>query len=534
MKATLFLLVMLAGVGCGTISCSGNDESADAAPKDIASFAKKNADLFDAKIASDLKAVRVYRTGLENTLAFVNSRPDLFPKKKPDKPLLLSRQQRKAIWNTWQSLLDYYLALDSLGKYHSKFYKLSTQDRRKRSFLVTYSVFLAQYRIGLDFIDRVDRNSDLDTLLNDSVAELGMPKRTYAKFKLRFLNPARATEFISLGALNKFYGGDSFPGTRADIDADRAGIWKMGRGRGQVLTVKNALKLVRTAGVTAWFPVQAGVSEWMGDTKVWRQKESLISAEQIAAMLPRLQPGDILLERREWYLSNVGLPGYWPHAALYIGTPDERRSFFHDPAVEAWAKKQGVADGDLEKLLAAKCPDAYKLSVKPQEEEHVPRIIEAMSEGVSFTTLEHSAAADAVVVLRPKLSKTEKASAILRAFHYSGRPYDFNFDFLTDSSLVCTELVYKAYEPGGGMKGLRLPLTEMLGRKLLPANEIAILFDEEFGKEGQQFEFVLFLDGHEGGKVAIESTLAAFRKSHTRPKWHIITQDKPEEGESGD
>ena len=269
----------------------------------------------------------------------------------------------------------------------------------------------------------------------------------------------------------------------------------------------------------------------MGDTKVWRQKKSLVSAEQIAAMLPRLQPGDILLERREWYLSNVGLPGYWPHAALYIGTPVERRSFFGDPAVKAWAKKQGVADGDIGELLAAKYPDAYKLSVKPQEEEHVPRIIEAMSEGVSFTTLEHSAAADAVVVLRPKLSKTEKASAILRAFHYSGRPYDFNFDFMTDSSLVCTELVYKAYEPGGGMKGLRLPLSEMLGRKLLSANEVAILFDEEFGKEGQQFEFVLFLDGHEGGKIAIESTLAAFRKSHTRPKWHIIMQGKPEEGD---
>ena len=534
MRATVFLLVLLAAVGCGTFSCSGNGASANAVPGDIAAFARKHPDLFDAKIASDLKALRVYRTGLENTLSFVKSRPDLFPEKEPDKPLLLSRQQRKAIWNTWQSLLDYYLALDSLGKYHSTFYKVSKRARRSQSFLVTYGVFLAQYRIGLDFIDRIERNGDLDTLLNDSVTELGMPKRTYAKFKLRFLNPARATEFVSLGALNKFYGGDSFPKTRADIDADRAGIWKMGRGRGHVLTIKNAFKLIRTAGVTAWFPVQAGVSEWMGDTKVWRQKTSLISPEQIAAMQPLLQPGDILLERREWYLSNVGLPGYWPHAALYIGTPAERRSFFNDPAVKAWAKKQGVADGDIENLLAAKSPDAYKLSVKPQEEEHVPRVIEAMSEGVSFTTLEHSAAADAVVVLRPKLSKTEKASAILRAFHYSGRPYDFNFDFLTDSALVCTELVYKAYEPGGGMKGLRLPLTEMLGRKLLPANEIAILFDKEFGKEGQQFDFVLFLDGHEGGKTAIQSTLGAFRESHTRPKWHIITQDKPEEGESGD
>jgi hypothetical protein len=533
MRSPVFLVLLLAALGCGTFSCSGNGDSAEAKPGDIAAFAKDNPDLFDAKIAGDLKAVRIYRSGLEGALAFVRSRTDLFPEKKPDKPRLLSRQQREAVWNTWQSLLDYYLALDSLGKYHSAFHKLGTRDQRERSFLVTYSAFLTQYRIALDFIDRIEKNPDLDTLLNEPVTELGLPKRTYARFKLRFLNPVRATEFVALGAVNQLYGGDSYPEVRKAADADRAGIWKMGRGRGHVLTIQNALKIIETAGVTAWFPVQAGVSEWMGDTKVWRWKKSLVSPEQIAAMLPRLRPGDILLQRREWYVSNVGLPGYWPHAALYIGTPDERRRFFDDPGVKAWIKQQDASAVDFEKLLAAKYPDAYKAGVAPQEEGHVPRILEAMSEGVSFTTLEHSAAADAVVVLRPKLSKKEKASAILRAFHYSGRPYDFNFDFLTDSALVCTELVYKAYEPGGGVKGLRLPLSEMLGRKLLPANDIAVLFDREFGKGEEQFDFVLFLDGHERSGGAVESTPDAFRKSHTRAKWHIITQGKPEESGPG-
>ena len=155
-------------------------------------------------------------------------------------------------------------------------------------------------------------------------------------------------------------------------------------------------------------------------------------------------------------------------------------------------------------------------------------MIEAISEGVCFTTIEHSAAADSVVVLRPRLAKREKASAILRAFQYTGRPYDFNFDFLTDSALVCTELIYKAYEPAGGIKGLRFSLKEMLGRKLLPANDIAKMFDADFGTDKHQFDFVLFLDGHERGETAVESAVDAFRKSHTRPKWHILVQDKPE------
>jgi hypothetical protein len=146
-----------------------------------------------------------------------------------------------------------------------------------------------------------------------------------------------------------------------------------------------------------------------------------------------------------------------------------------------------------------------------------------MSEGVSFTALEHCADADSVVALRPLLPKTDKATAILRAFHYAGRPYDFNFDFATDSELVCTELVYKSYEPAQGMQGLHLPLTEMLGRQLLPANLIARQFDEQYGTTNAQFELVEFLDGHEREGRAVEADAAQFRQSWRWPKWHAIT-----------
>jgi hypothetical protein len=83
-------------------------------------------------------------------------------------------------------------------------------------------------------------------------------------------------------------------------------IWEMGKGRGQKMTVQNASKIVRKIGFNAWLPIQTGVSEWMGDTKVYRVKESLITDEQIASL--KLEPGDIMLERRDWYLSNIGCP----------------------------------------------------------------------------------------------------------------------------------------------------------------------------------------------------------------------------------
>ena len=112
----------------------------------------------------------------------------------------------------------------------------------------------------------------------------------------------------------------------------------------------------------------------------------------------------------------------------------------------------------------------------------------------------------------------------MRAFHYAGRPYDFNFDFATDSELVCTELVYKSYEPATGMRGLNLPLEEMLGRKLLPANLIAKQFDEQYGTPAAQFEFIAFLDGNERAGKAGESDLKEFRQSWRRPKWNILVQ----------
>jgi hypothetical protein len=153
-------------------------------------------------------------------------------------------------------------------------------------------------------------------------------------------------------------------------------------------------------------------------------------------------------------------------------------------------------------------------------------VIEAISEGVVFTTLEHSAGADSVVVLRPRLARREIAAAIARAFAYAGRPYDFDFDFRTDSALVCTELVYKAYEPAPGTAGLRLRLEEILGRTAIPANAIARQFDEEQAAGAPQLDFVAFLDGQEKLGVAVEAGTEEFRRSWRRPKWHVLVQDE--------
>jgi len=55
-----------------------------------------------------------------------------------------------------------------------------------------------------------------------------------------------------------------------------------------------------------------------------QENKHLISSENIADIQTQIEPADIFFQRREWYLTNAGIPGYWTHAALYVGSPEER------------------------------------------------------------------------------------------------------------------------------------------------------------------------------------------------------------------
>lgn len=477
-----------------------------------------------ARVKADLEAVRSCRAGLAQVVRFANSRPDLFPAERLPKMRMLNRENKEEVWNTWKTFLDYSMVLDSIRQSYGTCLLIADRSQRAESFLVAYEAFLAQYRFSLELIAKVENDPDMHTLLDDAVPEIGLEPGSYTRLKFTFLNAARATEFFAHKTVWATTLAKPGAASTGKADEDAAAILKTGIKEGQLLTAENALELVKKGGSTAWFPVQKGVSIWMGDTKVLRKNACLITQEQIADMDKRLQPGDVLLERREWYMSNVGLPGFWPHAVLYVGTPATRKAFFADPEVAAWVKSKGQPDGDLETLLQKTYPDAYESCRTPLEEGHVPRILEAIGEGVLFTTMEHSAAADSLCALRPRLSKKDRAVAIFRAFHYVGRPYDYNFDFMTDSEIVCTELVYKSYQRCPDSKGLEFPLINILGRLATPANELVHQFDTTWGTPGQQYDLVFFLDGIEKDKRAVEGSIEEFRKSWKRPKWHVVTQ----------
>jgi len=189
-----------------------------------------------------------------------------------------------------------------------------------------------------------------------------------------------------------------------------------------------------------------------------------------------LKPGDIILERRNWYLSNAFLPGYWPHAAIYVGTTEDLEALGLD------------RNKYLQKHWKAFSRDDYA------GHRHV--IIEAVSEGVLFSSLEHSLGqADSVAVLRPNLSEEQKKNAIVKAFSFAGRPYDFEFDFSTTDKLVCTEVVFRSY--GGNSGPIDFPVEEILGRPTMPVINLVEKFERERHTNHPQLQFVAFLEGDE-------------------------------------
>ncbi len=237
----------------------------------------------------------------------------------------------------------------------------------------------------------------------------------------------------------------------------------------------------------------AAVSTLLADVKI-REPEGekgLVTAAQLAALRPRLRPGDIVIERRNWYLSTAFLPGYWPHAALYVGTAADLRALGleSDPRVAPHLARFGQ-------------PDAAG---------HARSLIEAVSEGVIFTTLEHSVGeADSVAVLRPRLTDEQRREVIARAFSHAGKPYDFEYDFFSADKLVCTEVVFRAFG-----SYIDFPLADILGRKTLPALELVRHWSSPVGSP--QLEFVAFLDGDVRSGECVERDPDALKQTLERP-----------------
>ncbi|NUN49239.1 MAG: hypothetical protein HUU15_10475 [Candidatus Brocadiae bacterium] len=402
---------------------------------------------------------------------------------------------------TYMTFLTYRSALLRLAAVYAGFEAVRDPALRARCFLVSYAAATALFESSGRLVVAFQDWDEGRRKLNEPDPRWGIAAGMFDRISAGVGSDGNGERFEEMAAWFE---------ERAPLWREQ-GIWEPARMAWFEERIRRGIVSVRSADVqrhrnwlrrvvarvkddayTPVYAVQSQLSVWIGDTRVVA-RPPLISHEQIETLRTRLEPGDILLERRNFFLSNAFLPGFWPHAALYVGTA-----------------------ADLEALGLLEHPDVKgKLEAfrRPAADGHRHAVIEAVSEGVVFSSLEHSIHADCVAVLRPRATREQKAEAIAQAFAHQGKPYDFEFDFRTSDRLVCTEVVYRSYQ---GI--VSFDLERVMGRDALPAVGIVRKFRRELGTPGQELDLVAFLDGRADEGRAAEGTVEEFCRSADRPR----------------
>lgn len=174
-----------------------------------------------------------------------------------------------------------------------------------------------------------------------------------------------------------------------------------------------------------------GFSKYFGNTTglIETRKGIMFGNEHLKAeILKVLQPLDILLEKTPFRLTDKLIPGYFGHAAIWVGSGHELDS------LGVW--KHEV----IQKYHSEVAPNGNL------KDKNGKMIIEALREGVKLSSLEDFLNVDDFVILRPvfhdSLPYDQKKESLILAFRQIGKEYDFNFDINTTEKIVCSELVY--------------------------------------------------------------------------------------------
>jgi len=168
-----------------------------------------------------------------------------------------------------------------------------------------------------------------------------------------------------------------------------------------------------------------------------------VTVDVLAEIKPLLRAGDVLITRHDDAMSNLFLPGYWPHAALYIGDAQERSEL-------------GVQLSGAGPLRAEEC-----------------HFLEAKKDGVLLRRIEETLNVDAFMVLRPMLEQEQRAQALSRGLTHEGKLYDFMFDFRVADRLACTEVIYRTYHGIGELdQAVSFELRRHSGRPCISAEDL--------------------------------------------------------------
>lgn len=204
------------------------------------------------------------------------------------------------------------------------------------------------------------------------------------------------------------------------------------------------------------------IAELRDPTAGFHRLPKRASGEPCARVGELLQKGDIIITRHRDALSNLFLPGFWPHAAFYVGPQEDGR-----------------------------------------------QVVEARKDGVKLRNLTDTLSVDAFLILRATVAPELRETAARRALSHVGKLYDFAFDFSQSDRLACTAVVYRSWH---GLGEVAFCLGEKAGRMCLSAEELI-----EQALASKHFEITAFFGPDcsdvSSGSIAVARFLAGRQQS---------------------
>jgi hypothetical protein len=270
-------------------------------------------------------------------------------------------------------------------------------------------------------------------------------------------------------------------------------FWELGKRKQEIKEKSKEMMYV------AIFPVQKYIMVSITGLEFTKRKEKFITDSDLRDIKSKLEPGDILLKRNDWQATNLGIAGFWTHSGLYIGSLKELDKYFSE--VEELRGKK------FSDRLKEMNENIYEALAKDSD----LSVIEAIEEGVSVKPISNIAKVDYFSALRPRLSKEEKMNAILKAYSFIGRPYDYHLDMDSDDAFICTEVIKKSFD-----SSINFEVEKKLGKKIVYPNSIAKKFAQERKKKNGELDFVLFYDLDLKTRKAHKSSAIQFTKSYKR------------------
>ena len=326
----------------------------------------------------------------------------------------------------------------------------ATGDARYRVFTVAFCAACMLTRCGRYLVDSMGRDKVIWRKLDEAEPRYGIPRKQFTKIYRSLTSPRNIWIFLS----GIQYAEEHRAEINSLVDDPEIGEVVKLLQLEQPFVESNRTDLTRRHLKYRWHSfLRRNISGFknvsfalfklsgraISEVRMkWKRKR--VTPGVIRKISRLLEPGDIIITRHDDAATNLFLPGFWPHAAYYIGTCEQRAAL-------------GVKVDDERK---ARCEGSIS-------------ILEAKKDGVLFREIDETLQVDSFVVLRPKLDPACIREAITRALTHEGKCFDFEFDFRRSDKMVCTEVVYRAYH---GIGDLQFELTPRAGRYSLSAEDL--------------------------------------------------------------